>query len=973
LGSIYDKRGDKNNALVAFVKAQPYLQKAKDTLREKIVLLRISTIYTDQQKPEKALSYDERAAELFKEIGDRKAEAQALYGVAVDLASLRRFRQAIEAGDQAATIWRELNQVKDLGGCLLLTGRLWLNLGDERFLKDLKEAVRYSKTINDFKTEAEALANLGLASTLADQATEAIEDFRQALSLAAGSGDLKLRGTILSDLGLNYMLQGDRQTAIEYLLEAQQLQHSSSDRKGEANTLNDLGLLYAQLGDDEQGLTDFQQALTLFQELKDTNLEAYALNSIGTLHLTLKHNEEATEFFNQAAKLEKSLDKLDDITLITEENLAFALDLTGEHTAAQKRYRDLLTVLHDAGNRRVEATVSGNLAISYIRTGDYEEARAALQQSLSLRTAIPDHDGLIQSLSGLAELERTIGNLDAARSLIEKALDQADWLRNKVTQGDLRASYSAGLQSLNEFQITLLMQLHDLRPSQGFDRLAFEANERGRARTLVELLREARVDFHQGADAASLERLTELQHELSAKEQFYSSLALGSGSDEALQQLRTDITQLTSESLVAEDGIRRKSPQYAALTGSAPITLLDVQKRLLDRDTVLLEFALGEKTSFLWIVSETDIRTFQLPARDQIERLARRAYRDLTAKAAIYEDKSGPSFELTKLLFGDAAPLLLRKRLLIVPDGALNYIPFAALPDPADLGQLADDDPKPMVLSHEIICLPSASALMALRGQIAGRSPAAKAMMVFADPVFDKTDSRVKSATTRTSPQLTFSGGLEVKLRGTLREFAVTTGSTQASLPRLEGTRAEALKIAELLPPDLVRLRLDFEASRDAAFSPDLANYRYVHFATHGVFDSDHPALSALALSLVNPDGTAQDSFLHTADIFNLKLQAELTTLSGCETGLGKELRGEGVLGLTRGCLYAGSQRVLVSLWKISDQATANLMTNLYSKILKNGETPAAALRAAQITMLNDPETKAPFYWAAFVLEGEWR
>jgi CHAT domain-containing protein/Flp pilus assembly protein TadD len=819
------------------------------------------------------------------------------------------------------------------------------------------------------------LGNLGLAYSLVDHLNEARQYFDEALTLAKRVSKPELEGTILSNLGLGYMLQGDRQTAIEYLLSAQQLQHSSADRKGEANTLDTLGLLYVQLGDDEQGLTDSQQALALFRELKELRLEAHTLNTIGLLQLRLQRNGEAIEFFNQAADLEKSLDKLDDITLETETNLASTLDLTGQHKEAQERYRALQTSFQNTGDRRAEATVLENLGASYCTTGDNERSRTALQQAISLQTAIQDRDGLVLSLFSMAELERTTGNLDAARSLIEKALEQSDWLRNKVPQGDLRASYSAGLQALNEFQIALLMQLHDLRPTEGFDRLAFEANERARARTLVELLREARVDLHQGADSASWERLTKLQHELSAKEQFYSSLALGSASEEALQKLRSDITQLTSESLVAEEDIRKKSPQYASLTGNIPITLIDVQKQLLDGDTLLLEFALGEKISFLWVVSENNIRTFQLPARGQIVKLARATYKDLTARYSIYDDSSGPSFELSQLLFGKAAPILLNKRLLIVADGALSYIPFAALPDPAGFAQSGHADPEPMVLSHEIVCLPSASALLALRTQVANQSAAAKGITIFADPVFDKSDSRVHSATARASSQFPPVGELEVKLRGTLRNFTVATRSTPggAALPRIEGTREEAMKIAKLLPSDSVKLQLDFEATRDAALWPDLAKYRYVHFATHGVLDSDHPAFSALALSLVRPDGTPQDGFLHTADIFNLKLHAELTTLSGCETGLGKELRGEGVLGLTRGCLYAGSRRVLVSLWKISDQATAKLMTNLYYKMLRDGETPAAALRAAQMGMLNDAETRAPFYWAAFVLQGEWR
>jgi CHAT domain-containing protein len=166
---------------------------------------------------------------------------------------------------------------------------------------------------------------------------------------------------------------------------------------------------------------------------------------------------------------------------------------------------------------------------------------------------------------------------------------------------------------------------------------------------------------------------------------------------------------------------------------------------------------------------------------------------------------------------------------------------------------------------------------------------------------------------------------------------------------------------------------LDFRASRATSISDDLSQYRIVHFATHGLLNSQHPKLSGLVLSLVDERGQPQDGFLQLHEIFNLRLPAELVVLSACQTGLGKEIKGEGLVGLTRGFMYAGAARVMASLWQVSDAGTAELMKRFYRGLLKERKRPAAALRAAQVEMWRRPQWQAPYYWGAFVLQGEWK
>src|SRR5262249_29267897 len=312
------------------------------------------------------------------------------------------------------------------------------------------------------------------------------------------------------------------------------------------------------------------------------------------------------------------------------------------------------------------------------------------------------------------------------------------------------------------------------------------------------------------------------------------------------------------------------------------------------------------------------------------------------------------------------------KRLLIVASGTLQYLPFAALPIPASH--------QPLIVEHEIVSLPSASVLALLRREAAGRQPADKAIAVLADPVFGRDDPRVRSGgktttghsrsraeTRETAPLPALSPELEIAIRD------VGAGNDQRPLSRLPFSRQEAEAILAVTPRNTVMTALDFEASRARVTSGELGQYRIVHFATHGLLDSEQPKLSGLVFSLVDQAGKSQDGYLRLHEIYNLRLAADVVVLSACRTGLGKEIKGEGLIGLTRGCIYTGAARVVGIVWQVDDVATAELMKRFYRGMLRDGLRPAAALRQAQIEMWKKKQWQAPFYWGAFVLQGEWR
>jgi CHAT domain-containing protein len=390
------------------------------------------------------------------------------------------------------------------------------------------------------------------------------------------------------------------------------------------------------------------------------------------------------------------------------------------------------------------------------------------------------------------------------------------------------------------------------------------------------------------------------------------------------------------------------SPRYAALTQTPKFTADDINA-LLGPDTLLLEYALGREQSYLWAVTAQETRAFTLPPRSQIETQARHCY-DAWATGKMPTD--GAADKLSQMLLGPASRLLGRKRLLIVGEGMLQYVPFAALPEP--------DTAAPLIVRHEITTLPSALTLAALRRETVKRNaPQQLTAFILADPVFDANDPRVTKSDATQTPSA---------LPRTLNDLRTVS---RAGLSRLPATRAEAQALSKLLPPAQRLVTLDFAANYAAVTDPSLSNYRILHFATHGIFDATRPELSGLALSLVDAQGRPQNGFLWAHEIYNLNLPAELVVLSACRTALGQDVKGEGLMSLTRGFMYAGAARVVASLWEVNDPATAALMADFYKNMLRRRMRPAAALRAAQIAAWR--KRLAPHLWAAFTIQGEYR
>ena len=632
----------------------------------------------------------------------------------------------------------------------------------------------------------------------------------------------------------------------------------------------------------------------------------------------------------------------------------------------------------------------------YFELGDMGRAGAAYREALGAARALAQADSISGALLGMARVERELGNFNNAKVAIEEAINFNEALRARITNDELRTTYFSSMKRLYDFYVDLLMQARKSQPDKAYDAKALEISERSRSRSLLDLLSISRVDLTRDVSPELLRTETVAKAALIAKANEQSRVLLGKHTEADVARLRTQINELTDRYAEVQAEIRTASPRYAALTQPKALDAQHIQQ-MLDSGTVLLEYALGDKKSYLWVVATGSITSYDLPPRAEIEAKARKIYETITTRnapaagatlaqlkqkaAASDVEYAAASLELSQMLLGPAGDLLKDKRLVVVPDGALNYISFAALPLPrvTNAGDVSRNVQEPGTFplvgsEHEIVTLPSASTLARLREETQSRKPADMSVAIFADPIFGSQDSRIAAVAEKSA-----STDLKVAEAIAMRDFERATqdlgltGKESAGLPRLPFSRREADSIFRASPRGASLEKVDLSASKDEVFKSGLDRFRIIHFATHGLLDSQHPELSGVVLSLVDKDGKNIDGFLRLQDIYNLKLNADLVVLSACNTALGKEVRGEGLIGLTRGFMYAGAPRVVASLWKVDDAATAELMSIFYRKMLQDQLRPAAALRAAQMELSKQPRWRSPYYWAPFVLQGEWK
>jgi CHAT domain-containing protein/Tfp pilus assembly protein PilF len=837
---------------------------------------------------------------------------------------------------------------------------------------------------------ARSLANLSIIASERGNVTKAQEYGREVLEIEERlTPDTLEVAAILVNLGAITIDAGSLDKADEYLSRALAIQKKlAPGGGGMAKSLNNLGLVARDRGDLDYAEYCFKQSLAIKEKVSDRLDLASTLSSLAVVAMDRGD-------LNQAESI-----------------LRRCLEISEKAAPSSESSSSYLT----------------DLGCVVRRQGDLAKAETVLKQALELHQKLhPESVESAQTLRELGDLGRDRGDTDQA----EKYYTRAAEITEKIAPGNLLhaellgclASINAGRghtveaaqryeQALgafesqtaqlggseitrSEFRSNLARYYKEytgLLVAGQRTELAFETVERARARTLLETLAEGKFELRRGVDPDLVEQERSIQADLSAKDRIRLSIPKDKRGDQRMTRIERDIKDLLAQYRELEAQIRIRSPRYAAMTRPRRLSASDAQQ-LLDSETIAFEYCLAQDKSYLFVVSRNSLNCYDLPSRTTIYAAARRVHSSLTSSNGKITGESNVQMRSRKLKaqYQDAAQALSdmvlgpaaeqingnKKRLVVISDGPLAYIPFAMLPLPAvgrvNGGRSVGANPELLVDRHEIVNLPSMSTLAVLRNELASRAPAPQSVIVLADPVFSIHDKRLGARSTGRAVVSAVSQPVPRSSFGLNRSALESGRSAEDIFARLPFTRREADAICSIAGSGTAAKYLGFEANKETVTNPRMKDYRIVHLATHGLLNSIHPELSGLVFSLVDRQGRPQDGFLRLTDIYNMDLNADLVVLSGCETALGKQIEEEGMHGLTRAFMYAGAGRLVASLWNVDDEATAALMARFYEGVLKEGQTPSQALRASQLWMRRQAAWQSPFYWAGFVVQGDWR
>ena len=844
---------------------------------------------------QKAIEKYEQSISFWKAAKDASWQARTLCLIASDYISLGEKQKAFALTDEALPIAESL--VKQAGGAeqgarikvkayvLDVVGRTQQEFGDKKkAIEFYDEAILLSRSIDDRAGEVKSLINMGRAYQLMGDYPKALELAQRARLMVEELGDRRKEGTVLNNICLAYQSTGEYAKGLDSCNQALATMRGTNDRWGEAAALNNLGNIYYSLGDYQKTLDFYGQANEIFKELGNGRGQGIALNNIGWLYATLGDLQKSIDVYTRALELFRSQNDqyreagvlnnigvnysnmsdyrkaleihlqvlpLRDITrnrdgkAITLENIAECYNHLGNKEKALDYYSQSLTLFRLGGDPRLIATTLKNIGALYRDMGDVTKSLESLNEALLITRRVGDKFNEATALAEIARVERDRDNLAEARKLIEQALSAVESLRTNVKSQQLRASFMASVQEYFEFDVDVLMRLHLQHPLDGYDAAALAASEKGRARSLLELLAESRAEIREGVDSSLLKREKELRELIADKAEGQIRLLSGQHTEESANKAAREIDALTIEYEEVLARIRETSPRYAALMEPTPLSLKEIQDKVLDDETLLLEYSLGANKSFLWAVTPTSVTTFELPKRQAIEAAARHLYQVVTERNRAVNNetplqqrsrlsRSDDEYQKTALVLSNmllrpVASQLRGKRLLFVGDGILQYVPFAALPTPREdkeptaNGVAGDVWHRPLILDHEIINLPSASVMAVLRQETINRERAPKTLAVLADPVFQMDDPRINA------------GNKAKQEEPSAEAYRSAKESGLEGFVRLRFTRHEADEITRLAPTDRRFEALDFEASRANATSALLGQYQIVHFATHGI------------------------------------------------------------------------------------------------------------------------------------------
>lgn len=786
-----------------------------------------------------------------------------------------------------------------------------------------------------------SLTGLGLLAEERGEIDQAFEFHREALRLRREAEDRTGVAAVLNNLGRAHFSIGEHQAALDHWFEAAGEMEAAGRIEYRGTILGNIGAAYRRLGEPQRALATYSEALAIAEQVGDARGSIRLRNNVAKVRKDLEDFESAGTAFREVAGEAASLG-YQDLQAAALLNLGDSLlertrqAPAGERSRAARDARALFETAESLFSERdVIAEVGGcllGIARSYHRLGETEKAvlhaEKALAAARRARDRVREQEilALLGALVARRDLDQAIAHYEASLAIVERQ-------RRALASRDLRSAFFSRRRQPYVDTALLYLEKHAREPDQGYDERSFLLSERAKARTLVDYLQAADVESKRSEASRVLERYRATEKLLALRErQWQRRLTSGDASaleaaKRAAEEVRRELDQLAGKLALAD-------PRLAVVTGRKTATLAEIRRRFATPGSILVAYLLGESESLVYAVTDDDLIVRHLPAKHAIEVEARRfvtalAAGDLGAGESLAERAAE---RLGTLLLEPVAGALAGARTVhVAGDGVLHGVPFSAL-------RIAS---KSLVETHEIVQLPSASAALLLTGTAEPRG-SGTALLVgdVSYPEGPETEGAVPASTSaRAAPAL---------------------------LQPLRHSVAEIAAVEALWPGEAVVLK-GREASVEGVLAQPLDRFGLLHFAVHAVLDVRRPGASGLVLS---PPTGQEGAILGPRDLYQLRLHADLVTLSACRSALGRPIEGEGFIGLSTAFLYAGARNVVATLWSVDDEATAVFMKAFYSGLVGGGLSPSSALRRAQLSLAASPGYRAPYYWAPFVLIG---
>ncbi len=927
-----EDQGSRAEALLA--ESLTAWQEAGDPRGEVETLIEQAELRSKQGDMSGALAWGKKALDRAQESGYGEGEANALGVMGFYHSQLGHYDEAKRLFLLSLEIWRRIGGPFEQASLLVDLGIAYQKKQDfQAALETFQEALPLAEASGDLALKARVLAGIGAGHFLQYRYVKARESWESALELSKQIGEPQLEANLEQNLAAIYHNVGKFQEALDLFTHA--VAKASTKELGMA--FYNIGNLYLELGDPETARKKYELSRQAFQAKGSAEWEANALIGIGWALQRLGNPAEAIVEYERARRLVPA----------ESWNVAYSIgraqiDL-GKPGEAIPFLERALGMARANGDRSQEAPTLLALGSAYAELGQPEQALVHLGEAIAVGRQIGH-----QSVVALAYLKRSLlrrdqGRLEEALADGESALETIESTRRNLADDQLRTGFFAAKRTYYDLDIDLLLRLDKLQPGKGYQARALETSERARARGLLDLLAEGRIDLRQGLDPDLLRREGSLSDQIT---QVQSELRTGNASPERFQELLAKRDKLDDEQEQLEVEIQTKNKRYADVRYPVPLKLEEIQSRILDEDTALLEYVLTEQRTALFVITRKESKTYELPKSEEITKLVVRLRGALEKESPLtrrtYLESASALYHA--LLEPASAALAGKSNLLIVPDGALYYIPFEALlTEPADRPYR---DLPYLLRRYSIAYIPSASVLAGLREPRSEPAPVERKQVVafapFATP------------------------GKEAVTRGAGKGSPPSSTEGRWSFKPLPASGREIAEIAGLYPGAALKFVGDEADEATVTRNPAVAAARRLHFATHAQIDERHPEYSALVLA----GRAGEDGLLQVREIFNIRLSADLAVLSACQTALGKEITGEGLLGLTRAFFYAGVPSLVVSLWNVVDGPTPDLMLDYYQN-LDRRESKVKALQTSKLSMIARGTFSHPSYWAPFILLGE--